>query len=1394
MPKSPTAPQRPLSASAVRRILDGLDDLTQGNAKTARAICDLLDDNGRTTIEAALRAIPGDDPREYLRKFKTRFNQDADGAITVVFDGRKGPDLYFTGTDPIAEDIAEYSEHQTYRHASSEQMIDAYAVEEKDPRFDERPGLRIYISFLEEDGELAIPCADLLERTIRAGLKDRYRVSFFRPDRILTGELIDETLKDRIGEADLAIVLASHEYLDEGIEAQRVHATHKHPIIVLLETIGPSASFDPFDRRGTVPGHSFDEAYDSGHTASAQNIANHVVSQLERALAERQEHAATGKLLVLPEVIAERLSTHARLTLAAEAIPARAVTGAFDALRKNGAGWRSSRLADTSHVVERLVAWARGSTDGHSDLCALLGDLGTGKTTSTILLTRRLLELRRAGEQVPLPIYFDLRDLSPSGLTDFGLRTLLTRLLRVSANSMVSADDMLDTIRDEPTLVVFDGLDEVLVHLSPGDGQRLTRSLLEILALSEPGVETEPPRTRLLLSCRTQYFRTVKEEFAFFDGQGRERVRGKDYLVLTLLPFDEDQIREYLRRNVPDSDPDQVLEMIRAVHDLRALASQPVLLDMIRQILPTVEADLEAGRQVRSVDLYERFVDQWLSRDDGKHSLIPEHKIQLMTHLAWQVWRSGARTWSARWMETWMLQFLATHPEMELHYERRMPNQWKQDFRTATFLARRGDDFTFAHSSLLEYFLATRFVDSLISDAEDEALTAWDITQPSNETYTFFAEFIDRLPDSDQRQALVRLEHVGKRGTPEARANTFAYTLQALERDYPHPRPMAINLSGTDLRDWKIGFERTHVDLSGVALTGARLDDAHIRHVLLDRADAAGASMQRTLFEHCSVAHTNLTDANLAGTIFRHCNLEGSSLSEARRYRTQLLHTTGTPEQSSNMLTVPLAGKYPIQFLPETHIFDGHSGSVSSVAWSPDSMHILTRSDDCTARVWDATTGENTLTLTHTDQVNTALWSPDSTHILTASHDGTTRIWDATTGENTLTLTHTNWVREVAWSPNGTCILTTSNNVVDIWDATTGENTLTLTLTDTDTDTDTIWDAAWSPNGTCILTASDENKARVWDATSGKNILTLTDIAWDVVWSPNSTHILAKLDANRACVWNALTGKKTLTLKPANPVFEMMWSPNSSLIITTSDYIAEIWDATTGVNTLTFTDTVWGVAWSPDSTHILTKFLDGTARVWDATTGENTLTLTHEHKVRSAGWSPDGAHILTASDDGTTRIWDATTGENTLTLTHTNWVRKVAWSPNGTCILTGSRDGMVRVWSTTTGDNTLTLTHTDQVNTALWSPDSTHILTASHDGTTRIWDATTGEQVRFSITTLPGDECAVLTPDQTRVIGASPYAWRWLGRYAVHPDGALERFPVEIDGPLPSLGPGSQAN
>ena len=1239
MSNSSLMPSRPLSAATVRRILSGLENMTQGNVKTANMICELLEENNKTTIDKVLEKIPGKEPTDYLRKFKSRFNQEADGKITVVFDGRKGTELYFTGTDPVIEDIEDYTENQASRHTVSEKMVDAFAIGDIK---------RIYISFSKKDGKRAVSCADLLERTIRAGLRNSYNVMFFRTNQVAVGESISSTLDKMSNDADLAIVLVSNNYLTDRDEADRVLAKHPHPIIVRLEDIGQSVSFDPFDRGDVVSGNSFTKAKDEGGT-SKQDFANRVLDLVKR----NPDSYQLSPYKCVSETMAQNLSTHAKFEPVNDPVSAYAVVGSFNA-----------RNAGSFLAVERLVEWSRSLEKNDSHLCALLGDLGIGKTTTSILLTRKLLELRKSDRQLPLPIYFDLRDLSPKTLTDFGLRTVLAHLLSASTASPVEVDDLLETIRSENTLVIFDGLDEILVHLSPGDGQRLTRSLLEILTLANSNKAKSAPQTRLLLSCRTQYFRNIEEEFAFFDGQGRERVRGEDYIVFTLLPFDEDQIREYLDRNIPGADPDRLFEMIRSVHDLSALAAQPVMLDMIRKVLPSVENDLSRGARIRSVDLYERFVGQWLTRDNGKHSLIPEHKILLMAHLAWQVWRSGSRTWSARWMEKWMLQFLHSHQEMELDYERRMTDQWKQDLRTATFLSRRGDDFSFTHSSLLEFFLARRLCDCLFEEEEDQALEVWNITKPSDETFGFLAELIDRLSDIERGQALSCLEQVGKQGTVTARTNVFTYTLMALERGLPYPRLGALDLSGTDLRKWTIGSKRVSLDLRGVSFKDARLDDTRFNHVCLDRVNASRASMQRALFEYCALSNVDFNATDLSGAIFRHCDLSGASLEKAKRHRTQLLHASGYEQGLSGVLVTPLLERSEFKILPKTQIFSGHVDGVTAVAWSPDGSRIVTGSGGGVL-VWDAVTGEELLSLERSSQVDSVAWSPDGSRIATASDDATIRVLDAVTGVELLSLERIRLVRSVAWSPDGSRIAAGSAGDVRVLDAVTGVELLSLEL---------------------------------------------SRLVRSVVWSPDGRRIVAG-SAGGVRVWDAVTGVELFSLERIRPVRSVAWSLDGSRIATASA---------------------------------------GGVRVWDAVTGEELLSLERSSQVRSVVWSLDGRRIATASA-GDVRVWDAVTGAELFSFQPSHGVKSVAWSPDGKRILTKTRRNEIR-----------------------------------------IWDVAAGEQESFFITPLPEGEYVALSADQTKVIGASAGAWRWLGRLAVLPDGKVERIPVEIDGPLPPLGPDAE--
>jgi len=104
--------------------------------------------------------------------------------------------------------------------------------------------------------------------------------------------------------------------------------------------------------------------------------------------------------------------------------------------------------------------------------------------------------------------------------------------------------------------------------------------------------------------------------------------------------------------------------------------------------------------------------------------------------------------------------------------------------------------------------------------------------------------------------------------------------------------------------------------------------------------------------------------------------------------------------------------------------------------FSPDGTRILTGSQDSTARLWDAATGETVATLTgHEDSVMAAAFSPDGRRVLTGAEDWTARLWDAATGETVVILAgHTGYVGAVAFSPDGARVITGSaDHTARLW-------------------------------------------------------------------------------------------------------------------------------------------------------------------------------------------------------------------------------------------------------------------------------------------------------------------------------------------------------------------------
>ena len=225
----------------------------------------------------------------------------------------------------------------------------------------------------------------------------------------------------------------------------------------------------------------------------------------------------------------------------------------------------------------------------------------------------------------------------------------------------------------------------------------------------------------------------------------------------------------------------------------------------------------------------------------------------------------------------------------------------------------------------------------------------------------------------------------------------------------------------------------------------------------------------------------------------------------------------------------------------ETTLFTyrGHSGPVLAVAWSPDSKHIASASNDETIQVWDAANGEHVF-IYHAQSYRglpyggvSVVWSPDSKRIADAGNnitgnDPAVQVWDATDGAHVFTYRkYNNWVQAVAWSPNGKRIASASlDGTVQVWDAADGGNVLIYGKQSAGDQSPGPGEyaVAWSPDSKYIASSyldlydSAHPVVQVWDATTGNTLLTYrghSDLVQALTWSPDGKGIASASNDKR---------------------------------------------------------------------------------------------------------------------------------------------------------------------------------------------------------------------------------------------------------------------------------------
>jgi predicted NACHT family NTPase len=964
---------------------------------------------------------------------------------------------------------------------------------------------------------------------------------------------------------------------------------------------------------------------------------------------------------------------------------------------------------------------------------SVLGEFGTGKTWFAMhyawMALQRYRDAQKRGLERPrLPLVIPLRDYAKavsveSLFSEFFFRKHEIPLAGYSAFEQLN--------RMGKFLLIFDGFDEMAAKC---DRQETINNFWELAKAVVPGA-------KVILTCRTEHFPEGKEGRALFNAELQASTtiltgETPQFEVLELEKFNDEQIGQALSFQTEAT----TVEKVMGNPQLLDLARRPVMTELILEALP----DIEAGKPVDMSRIYLYAVRRKIERDIKAERTFTSlaDKLYFLCELSWEMLSTDQMSLNYRGFPDRIRSLFGSIVQEEKDLD-----HWHYDMMGQTMLIRNADgDYTPAHRSLLEFFVAYKFAAELgVLAADFTELVAPEQScldrnaAPQKYTWSNYCRL--QAQKRNKGELIAALQGFAAEDLGQLRQSFGHAPLTKAVMDLLLPMldvisPPLLRGAGGD-RDYasqerssQFLLEREDSDDANQErspqppLTRGALEKSPLLEILEatrgkteSEVGYVGGNAATLLvkIDRTALETKDLSRAVILGADFTNASLRGVNFAEANLANSAF-----------------------------TKIF----GSVRSVIFSPDGQLLATGDSDGVVSLWEASSGREILTCKgHTNVVESVAFSPDGEILASGSYENTIKLWDVKTGECLKVLQgHTESVMSVTFNPDGNILASGSfDRTIRLWDIRTDECLKIL-----QDHTKVVFSVAFHPVDEMLASGSGDKTVRLWNIGTGECLKTLqghTKSVFSVAFS-SAGEILASGSGDKTVkLWNIGSGECLKTLEGHfDQIRSIAFSPNGEILASGShDRTAKLWDINSGecLNTLQgHNDRVGSIAFDPGGEILVSGSYDKTLMLWDINSGECLNTLQgHSNQVRSIAFSPNGEMLASGDDAQTVKLWDVSSDECPQILRgHLDRVNLVAFHPNGEILASASYDQTLKLWDIRSGECLHTLPEFgNETRSIAFSPSGEILASAGYHQTVKLWDISSGECLK----TLDGHHSSV---------------------------------------------------